>query len=491
MSSYKVIQDIEAEDKLIGPLTLRQSIYGGVTLVCLYICFIALSKGHPFILGVFLPIGAITGFFAFPWKGEQPTEIWALARLRFMIKPRVRVWDQSGVKDVVTVLAPRKLETRRPLTNNLSENEVRSRLKALADTIDSRGWATRNASYSMYAAQFQSRVMAPGQAVPSGMPAADDMFDAHGVVAQNFDAMLAKSSQDQRQRVMQRMAQTQQTQQMPQQAMPMQQQLAQPLNVAPAAPAAPVDFGQYPMGQQPAPGNAPAAPPIAYQAPQLPAPVMPSLPAPTPMPAQPNGAPAGNFWFANGPAYPGTPPRPAVAPNQAPQVLQTTAMPAVAPATTPPAIPDSYASAIASGKISADVPIAAAATPSDDELAFAEAAKHQNEALKKGYNHVTLDPASGVSMRPAPSVPGMIDYGRPQPTEDQMQYDTSMPQTPETPQTPQTPQTPASSTPQPVTRKPDPAILELAKNDDLDVATIARQANREFKKSGEVEIQLH
>jgi hypothetical protein len=47
--------------------------------------------------------------------------------------------------------------------------------------------------------------------------------------------------------------------------------------------------------------------------------------------------------------------------------------------------------------------------------------------------------------------------------------------------------------PQPaVTRQPDPAILELANNDDLDVATLARQASKEIKKSpDEVEIKLH
>jgi len=45
---------------------------------------------------------------------------------------------------------------------------------------------------------------------------------------------------------------------------------------------------------------------------------------------------------------------------------------------------------------------------------------------------------------------------------------------------------------EPVTHKADPAILELANNDDLDVATIARQANKEIRKSpDEVEIRLH
>ncbi len=39
MSTYKVIQDIEAEDKLLGPLTLRQFIYAAVVLVMGFVAF--------------------------------------------------------------------------------------------------------------------------------------------------------------------------------------------------------------------------------------------------------------------------------------------------------------------------------------------------------------------------------------------------------------------------------------------------------------------
>jgi hypothetical protein len=522
MSSYKVIQDIEAEDKLIGPLTLRQSIYGGITMVCMYICFLAYAKHAFFLIGMVLPVAAITGFFAFPWKGEQPTEIWALARLRFMIKPRVRVWDQSGVKDVVTVLAPKKLETIRPLTNNLSEYEVRSRLKALADTIDSRGWATRNASYALYSGQYQTRVVAPGQMAPAHVQVANDIFDDHSNVAQNFDAMLAKSSQDQRQRLMQRMAQAQQT---PQQMPPQQQFNPNPpmnpqMNTqnAQRGMQMPTNFSQFPAGLQAAPAR-PVMPQVIQpnRAPQLPAPVMPAVnraaqtgPAPTLIsptianraaPAQ--GTPPNNLWFAHGPAYPGSttipatppavtpppalaptlvaaPPAPALVPTQAPAAQQSPATATSAPVNA--AIPDAYVEAISSGKISADVPIAGAATPNADEAAFAEIVKQHKQDEQKSYNHTRVLPTS-VNVTPAaqtPSVPGMIDYGRPQPTEDQMQYDTSMPQS--------TLQTPVA----PVTQPPHPAILELAKNDDLDVATIARQAHREIRKSpDEVEIRLH
>src|ERR1017187_7812603 len=103
MATYKVIQDIEAEDKLVGPLSLRQFIYGVIAAFCGYLSFIALTKGAAFLLVIFAPVMIFTGFFAFPWGRDQSTEVWALAKIRFFIKPRRRIWDQTGAKNLVEV----------------------------------------------------------------------------------------------------------------------------------------------------------------------------------------------------------------------------------------------------------------------------------------------------------------------------------------------------------------------------------------------------
>src|SRR5665213_108836 len=121
MATYKVIQDIEAEDKLLGPLSLRQFIYAGICVLCLYLSFLTLTKHVGFLIVVFAPVAIFTGFFAFPWKLNQPTEIWALAKIRFLLKPRRRIWDQSGVKELVTITAPKRIESN--YTNGLSQTE--------------------------------------------------------------------------------------------------------------------------------------------------------------------------------------------------------------------------------------------------------------------------------------------------------------------------------------------------------------------------------
>src|SRR5882757_7957575 len=109
MSTYKVIQDIEAEDHILGPLSLRQFIFGLIAAFCFYFCYLVISKHIGFLVALFLPPGIFAAFFAIPFGGDQPTEIWALAKIRFWFKPRKRIWDQTGVKELVSVTAPKKV----------------------------------------------------------------------------------------------------------------------------------------------------------------------------------------------------------------------------------------------------------------------------------------------------------------------------------------------------------------------------------------------
>src|SRR5262249_458038 len=107
-----------------------------------YVSFVLATKGLSLLLAVTLPPMVFTGFFAFPWGRDQSTEIWALAKIRFYLKSRKRLWNQTGVKDLVTITVPKKHT--KQVTNGLSEDEVQSRLNALASTLDSRGWAVKN-----------------------------------------------------------------------------------------------------------------------------------------------------------------------------------------------------------------------------------------------------------------------------------------------------------------------------------------------------------
>ena len=142
MATYKLIQDIEAEDHVLGPLSFRQFVFALIAVFFGYMTFIVITKHVAVLALLFAPPALFFGFFALPFGRDQPTEIWALAVLRYWLKPRKRVWDQSGMKELVTINVPKKVE--HIYTDGLSQTEVKSRLNALANTLDSRGWAVKN-----------------------------------------------------------------------------------------------------------------------------------------------------------------------------------------------------------------------------------------------------------------------------------------------------------------------------------------------------------
>lgn len=216
MATYKVIQDIEAEDKLLGPLTLRQFIYACIVVVLGFIAF-KLGQATWFLALPFVPPMAFFALLAAPFGTAQSNEVWLLAKIRFFLKPQRRIWDQSGLKELVTITVPKRIE--RQLTKSFNQEEARSRLQALASTIDSRGWAVKNVSVNLFSQPSyvlnqadSDRLIDPGtiaQEVPSyGVSGSDDMMDERSnLTAQHIDQMVAASSQSHRQQVIQQMQQ--------------------------------------------------------------------------------------------------------------------------------------------------------------------------------------------------------------------------------------------------------------------------------------------
>jgi hypothetical protein len=206
MAVYKVIQDIEAEDKLLGPLTLKGFIYAAIAALLGFINFrllVASSIGPirwPFILVLSLPM-ILFGVLAAPLGREQPTEVWLLSRIRFFLKNRTRIWDQSGMNHLVTITVPKKIE--RILTKNFSQTEVKSRLQALASTLDSRGWVIKDVSlnasdipgYLQTEAGDSDRLVGASSLVGPGpiseIKPADDIMDAqNNSTAQHFSELM-------------------------------------------------------------------------------------------------------------------------------------------------------------------------------------------------------------------------------------------------------------------------------------------------------------
>jgi hypothetical protein len=207
MAVYKVIQDIESEDKLLGPLTLKAFIYAAIAAILAYINFRLLLVGSPIkwlVIFIFSWPMVLFGVLASPLGREQPTEVWLLSRIRYYLKPRERIWDQEGMSEYVTVTAPKKPEVQ--LTKNLSKNEVQSRLKTLATTLDTRGWAIKNVDVNLSVPEVEannttaeSDRLVGAAGLPQQMPvvdvhASDDIMDEkHNPTAIKVDSMMKQA----------------------------------------------------------------------------------------------------------------------------------------------------------------------------------------------------------------------------------------------------------------------------------------------------------
>lgn len=146
MATHKIPQDVEAEDKLLGPLSLKQFIFvilgGGF---CFLIYFFA-TKVHFLTSVIWLPPAAFFLILGLYQRKDQPAEVFLASALRFYFKPRTRKWDQDGYQERVVITAPPKIE--RQYTKNFTGAEATSRLAGLSRMMDTRGWASRLQSQS-------------------------------------------------------------------------------------------------------------------------------------------------------------------------------------------------------------------------------------------------------------------------------------------------------------------------------------------------------
>lgn len=381
MATYKVIQDIEADEKFLGPLTLKQFIFAAITVISLYLSYFFLTKNLGFLVLFLLPIIIVCGFLAFPWGRDQPTEIWLLAKLRFFFKPRLRVWDQSGMEELVTITVPKKVEEN--LTDNLSQSEVRSRLRALADTIDSRGWAVKGAEINSFARPgFGPQIVSSDRLVEMSdmsaplpkidINAEDDILDAqNNPLARQLNQMITASGQAHRQETLAHMQQVRE-------------------------------------------GKAPA-------------------------PSAQGGEPAPNYWFMDQPEAPD---------NQKPGY-------------------STFSTKNAGQFDSRGQPIIGV----EEQALLEKIHREQAKGRPASYGHMrVIEPLSSKKHTKKNGKKHAGKATKEPPTQHVQPADSGAPSAP-APQA-QAPMTPA----------PDPAILGLVNNDDLTVATIARQAKKDRKE---------
>lgn len=137
MQQFVVPQFIDVEDKIIGPITVRQFV---ILLVGLLFIFIA-YKLSDFTLFIFLfvIISGITFIFAFIKINGQPFHYFLLNLFQTLRRPRLQIWDRRvSSEEVSTVLKISKKKKKSPALAP-KKPVVGSRLAELSLVVDTGG----------------------------------------------------------------------------------------------------------------------------------------------------------------------------------------------------------------------------------------------------------------------------------------------------------------------------------------------------------------
>lgn len=142
MANYKVPQDVEAEDKLLGPFTFRQVVYlmiaaGLIALGVLLFQLFPLLSIIPFLPALLFIV------LSLPLKKDQPMETYLAALVSYHLKPRKRLWVPGQRESSILITAP-KIDVEESRVRDITGEEATHRLSFLADIVDSGGHAIRN-----------------------------------------------------------------------------------------------------------------------------------------------------------------------------------------------------------------------------------------------------------------------------------------------------------------------------------------------------------
>lgn len=146
MATYKVPQDVEADDKLLGPFTFRQFVYLMIVFGMIMLA-VGLFQIYPLLAIIPIPFALFFGILALPIKKDQPMETYLAALLSFYTRPNKRYWIPGQSNSTILITAPKKVEA--PRARNISGDEAGHRLSFLAEIVDSEGQAIKSASTPM------------------------------------------------------------------------------------------------------------------------------------------------------------------------------------------------------------------------------------------------------------------------------------------------------------------------------------------------------
>jgi hypothetical protein len=204
MGQYKVPQNVEAEDKIIGPLTLKRFIYCLIGVGWAMLCFFIFKSVIPVMIIVAAPVTIIFLLLGLYQRDGQDFEQYLVALVGFFSQSRKRLWTKEPIVESFKV-EPVKATTEQ---TQRDPAQVRSQLDQLASLVDARGWAEQHDEQGVLSAD---QLLVPQNnddrlILPQAPIGADSITQAEGTndvldlqnspMAQNLTALIDQAASD-------------------------------------------------------------------------------------------------------------------------------------------------------------------------------------------------------------------------------------------------------------------------------------------------------
>jgi len=140
----KIPQDVTREDRLVGPLTLKQFLYvlAGASIIFIAYQYYAMQYlyGIEFVL-ISLVAGSLSIAFAFSKVNGQPFGVFIVNLFKFWLANKQRVWHKEPreLVETIKVSATDIKDTKSELQERKQGKELQSQLEKLSRVLDAGG----------------------------------------------------------------------------------------------------------------------------------------------------------------------------------------------------------------------------------------------------------------------------------------------------------------------------------------------------------------
>lgn len=95
---FKVPQNIDMPDRILGPLTMLQFVYAVIGGGGAYVCYMSLPSPLNILLAIIVALFTVAMIFL--KINERPFSHFLLSLMRFMSTPKQRVWHKGNATDI-------------------------------------------------------------------------------------------------------------------------------------------------------------------------------------------------------------------------------------------------------------------------------------------------------------------------------------------------------------------------------------------------------